>query len=65
MKRPRTQYPRHTNDPVDRALTAFCGRPYEHARLLSLWDRLGFPREKLGRGNNGNQRMTPASFCAA
>jgi hypothetical protein len=44
--------------PVDQALTSFCGKPYDHARLLAIWDRLGFPREKLGRGNNGNQRMT-------
>jgi hypothetical protein len=54
------RYPRHSRDEVDVALTDICGkdRGYSHDTLLDLMKRLGFEREALGRGNNGNVRMT-------
>ena len=54
------RYPRHSGDEVDVALTDICGkdRSYSHDILVDLMKRLGFEREALGRGNNGNVRMT-------
>jgi hypothetical protein len=55
------KYPRHSGDDVDVVLTERCkgaSGSFSIDALFDVWRGLGRDPAELGRGNNGNKRMT-------